>query len=95
MGPDVIPENLGTVGYDGIEGLFVKSTEMDSAYQSEGLSLQFYQSYDVSWTKPWKYFDHCTDFNPADLLPCGETGFTNKSHLGETAMSEKITPGSD
>jgi hypothetical protein len=39
--PEIIPENLGTIGYDGTDGLFVKSREKDMAYQAEGWRFSF------------------------------------------------------
>ena len=87
---DVIPENLGTLGYDGQDGLYVKNLEMVTALETDGLALEFYRSYNVSWTRSWKYFDVWNDIDPADLLPCSETRSTNALEMKTDMLDVEI-----
>ena len=84
-----------------IDGLFVKRTELQVAYELGGVSLDWYQSYNASWGTPWKYFDRTTDINTEDLRSCNETRMVNENELekyvrvtGDSGGVHKVSDGS-
>lgn len=79
--PEIIPEDAGDMGYEGIQGTYVFTQQKELAYQAEGLSLEYYRSYDVSWTRPWVYFDTISSFNPSELQPCNQTRFMDSTEI--------------
>ena len=70
--PATAPESLGHIGYDGESGQYIASNVVHRAYQAEGLLLDVYNSYDVSWHAPGAYFDRISIVNTSDLTPCNE-----------------------
>eukprot|EP00435_Cladocopium_sp_Y103_P056023 s328_g18.t1 len=71
--PATAPLNLGTMGYVGRVSAFLTSELQEEAYYSEGLTLEYYRSYNVSWTNPSKYFDNITAIDTSRLKRCNET----------------------
>ena len=54
--PLTAPENLGSVGYTGVEGEYVQKEILDSAYLKEGLALDYFRGFDARWHNPVEYF---------------------------------------
>jgi len=79
--PEVIPEDAGNMGYEGVEGTYIFTQQREEAYQAEGLPLDYYRSYDAHWRTPWQYFDNYTAFDPADLRPCNETRLMDSTEM--------------
>ncbi|CAL1150546.1 unnamed protein product [Cladocopium goreaui] len=71
--PATAPLNLGAMGYVGRVSAFLTSKLQEEAYYSEGLTLEYYRSYNVSWTNPSKYFDNITAIDTSRLKRCNET----------------------
>lgn len=81
-----VAEDLGSMGYQGGDGLYIKGSVLESAANA-GLALEYYKSYNMSFHQPYKYFDTLWDLPEADLEPC------NGSFLGwplEPTDSEKM-----
>eukprot|EP00913_Durusdinium_trenchii_P007138 g6713.t1 len=55
--PQTAPRNLGNMGYFGKTSLFLPASVQQAAYSAEGLILEFYRGFNVSWTDPSKYFE--------------------------------------
>lgn len=74
--PATAPKILGSSGYMGVAGQFVASDVVDAAIQTEGLALEFYRGYNVSWHNPSQYFDQIGSLNAnftSYLARCNET----------------------
>jgi len=72
--PETAPLNLGMHGYEGLSGQYISEPVIESAYNAEGLVLEFYRNYNSSWFDPAKYFDDVSIFNASEQLkPCNET----------------------
>ncbi len=48
--------NLGSIGYVGTDGIFLLSQTVSQALNEEGLTLEWYKSYNLSWNAPTRYF---------------------------------------
>ena len=64
-----VAEDLGSMGYQGGDGLYIKGSVLESAANA-GLALEYYKSYNLSFHQPYKYFDTLWDLPEADLEPC-------------------------
>ncbi|CAJ1437912.1 unnamed protein product [Effrenium voratum] len=77
--PSTAPVNLGNSGYYGSVTMYVGSTVIRNAYESEGLALSYYRSYNVTWNTPWNHFTGLESLDRNDLLPCNRTRFYSSS----------------
>jgi len=68
----VHPRDLGSIGYRGIEGMYVFRDQLHAA-NADGLLLEYYKDYNASRHKPWKYFDSYSAIDPARLKFCKDT----------------------
>lgn len=72
MGEEKAPANLGSVGFQGYEGLFVMQRAYEKCQADFGLHLQYYGNYNLSWFRP----DLCTSqmdaLNDTDLATCAD-----------------------
>ena len=88
------PKNLGNIGYDGESGLFVPSAVQSKAYEAEGINLDFYRDYNVSWHMPGRYFTNPDYLDVSTLLPCISTSLmtpeTMKTYLDLTGDLEGV-----
>eukprot|EP00438_Fugacium_kawagutii_P036797 Skav208750 [mRNA] locus=scaffold1871:56614:59564:+ [translate_table: standard] len=75
------PLNLGSMGYSGLSGQYVLRDVIASAWEAEGLPLDFYRGYNASWHNPSIYFDRITAVNTSDLSPCAETLFFDSTKM--------------
>jgi hypothetical protein len=85
---DLAPERIGSIGYIGTEGQFIKPEVRQHAYSDAGLALDWFRGFDATWTDPAAYFDKLSDFDYSLLAPClGDvpeswmTGYA--SHFGD------------
>eukprot|EP00435_Cladocopium_sp_Y103_P031131 s1196_g7.t2 len=46
--PDTAPQNLGSMGYSGVSGPYISREVIESAYDQEGLALEFYRTHNAS-----------------------------------------------
>eukprot|EP00435_Cladocopium_sp_Y103_P005247 s85_g1.t1 len=83
--PEIAPRNLGNVGYDGEGALFLPSAVRTRAYEAEGINLDFYRDYNVSWQTPGAYFANPGDLDVSTLLPCESTSLMSPQNM-ETYM---------
>eukprot|EP00438_Fugacium_kawagutii_P002082 Skav203255 [mRNA] locus=scaffold1000:14807:17089:+ [translate_table: standard] len=72
--PQTAPKLLGNMGYFGVSDQYVPLAIQQSAYMTEGLNLDFYREYNISWRNPARYFTSPGDLNVSRLLPCRESG---------------------
>lgn len=79
--PHLVPEDLGSMGYDGVEGIYVTHDIMSEAYESEGLALNFYLSYNQTHHDAKQYFDSIANVNSSRLQWCNNTNLFNRDHM--------------
>lgn len=70
-----MPENVGQIGYEGFEGMFLSKEVMDVAMKEHGLPLEYYKSYNASWHSPGRFFSNFTNIPVDGLQPCSKTKF--------------------
>ena len=75
--PKVAPVKMGSLGYTGFEALFVLDAPRQAAYQTEGLAIEYYKSWDSTWHKPDKYYTPYTSIPDSELMPCEDTVSVN------------------
>ncbi|CAK9007781.1 unnamed protein product [Durusdinium trenchii] len=94
--PSSAPRNLGNMGYQGESSSFVARSVQERAFNAEGISLDFYRDYNVSWTDSAKYFSRLQELNRSKLLPCEQTSLMNvelmKVYRDLTGDHEGVTP---
>lgn len=69
------PKALTSMGYDGFVASYFTKRELDTAYDTEGLALDFWTAFDSTWNQPWKYFDNPSVVNRSETLPCSQSNF--------------------
>lgn len=80
--PKVAPKNLGNGGYSGTTAMYVPLAVQQKAYQAEGISLDFYRDYNMSWRTPGSYFSTPGDMNVSKLLACADTVLMSNALMG-------------
>jgi len=71
--PKEAPENMGSVGYHGSEGVFIGKRPVQAASDMLGAHLDFYGWYDASWFDPSAFFATPADIPNSMLMPCSES----------------------
>lgn len=69
------PKALTSMGYSGFVSSYFTKRELDTAYATEGLALDFWTAFDSTWNQPWKYFDNPSVVNRSETLPCSQSNF--------------------
>ncbi|CAK9097054.1 unnamed protein product [Durusdinium trenchii] len=69
------PEILGSMGYWGLEGMYVLGKARQRALDDAGLHLSYYGNLNASWFHPENYAANLTEVNFTNLRPCD--GWTN------------------
>ncbi|CAK8997923.1 Ephrin_rec_like domain-containing protein [Durusdinium trenchii] len=83
MYPSLAPEDMGGMGYRGFETMYVTQSAFQEAYDSEGLALNFYLSYNTTHHDTKRYFTSISDLNVSDMISCADgTSFMNTEHMG-------------
>ena len=67
--PQVV-EDLGSMGYSGISGMFLRGSVLDHAQEDSGLPLEYYKSYNLSFNQPYRYFSTLWDLNASEVMSC-------------------------
>ena len=67
-----VAEDLGSMGYSGLDGLYLKGSVRDRA-ASDGVFLEYYKSYNLLIHEPYKYFNSLYDLPEDQLLMCNDT----------------------
>lgn len=73
-------EDLGSMGYDGIQTIFLSNAARVAAMSAEGLALEYYKSYNKTWHSPWDYFANYASIPTDTLLACGDTRFNRSDY---------------
>jgi len=81
--PEVAPKLVGSMGYSGFSGWFVTSEVQQKAYEAEGMNLDFFRDYNVTWKSPGRYFSQPGDLNVSDLSPCTETALMTHAVMSQ------------
>jgi len=78
-----VVEDLGSMGYEGSESMYVKGSVQEHAEADSGLPLEYYKSYNLSFNKPYTYFDTIWDLNTSEVSACTTQGsdFMNPSKM--------------
>lgn len=79
--PVIAPKDMGTMGYEGEETMYVSKEVLASAFGDAGLALDFYKSYNTTRDDPKKYFDHVQNISLDELLLCNESNFFVDSYM--------------
>ncbi|CAK9091670.1 Ephrin_rec_like domain-containing protein [Durusdinium trenchii] len=79
--PHLAPVDLGSMGFDGQESIFVSKRDRDEASDREGLSLVFYESYNTTHHDPKRYFDEISLINRSSLKPCNQTNLLDLAFM--------------
>eukprot|EP00913_Durusdinium_trenchii_P000918 g849.t1 len=79
--PVIAPKDIGTMGYEGEETMYVSKEVLASAFGDAGLALDFYKSYNTTRDDPKKYFDHVQNISLDELLLCNESNFFVDSYM--------------
>ncbi|CAK9112697.1 Uncharacterized protein SCF082_LOCUS52243 [Durusdinium trenchii] len=69
----VAPEDVGSMGYEGRDGLYVQGKVRRAAFVDSGLPLEYYANYNLSFHNPQKYFDTVWSLPTSSLLNCTDT----------------------
>lgn len=64
------PINLGSIGYEGKNGMFVLNGSLHAGLQDSGLSLDFYRSYNLAFFDPSQYTAKVSEVDLALLKGC-------------------------
>lgn len=71
--PHLAPINVGNMGYNGKVSYYFSKEVRDAAWEGEGLNLDYYRGYNITWHDAAKYFDSPLALNTSDLLHCNDT----------------------
>eukprot|EP00435_Cladocopium_sp_Y103_P030818 s1196_g7.t1 len=94
--PDTAPQNLGSMGYSGVSGPYISREVIESAYDQEGLALEFYRTHNASKSNPSKYFDDINALNASETLKtCGETRLMDSKAMSDYARVTNDWDGVD
>ena len=70
---DEAPVDLGSMGYEGTEGLFVFQEPRTKYLADTGLDLSYFFSYNASWFHPENYLATVDEVDMSQLRPCAES----------------------
>ncbi|CAK8996967.1 unnamed protein product [Durusdinium trenchii] len=91
--PHLAPSDLGSMGYDGHESVFLQMRSRAAAAQ-QGLALAYYESYNTSHHDPKEYFCSISDIG-ASLKQCNQTDLFKtefmENYLNWTGDNEGVT----
>jgi len=97
--PNLVPSHIGAIGYDGMEFMSVSTHHNDQVYAEHGVSLDWYRSYDATWSQPSRFFLDHADVDLEDLDLCTETYCMNAGYMGDylehTSDYDGVEMGSD
>ncbi|CAL1148030.1 unnamed protein product [Cladocopium goreaui] len=64
------PINRGNMGYMGFITAFIPKLVQEQAYSTQGVALEFYRNWNVSWNQPWNFFSGISSVEKRNLMPC-------------------------
>lgn len=91
--PDIAPEDLGSVGYDGEETMYVSDAVFDAAYAQTGVILDHHKGYNRSHHNAKMFFDSVADIQLSELKLCSESELNNPSRMEPYAHFSGDTDG--
>ena len=80
--PRIASVDLGGMGYDGEESIYLRRSVLQAAYQDNGLPLDFYKSYNTTFHNPKQYFDSISSVNISELQLCNATQMSKHGGYG-------------
>ncbi|CAE7297920.1 unnamed protein product [Symbiodinium sp. CCMP2592] len=83
--PHLTPVDLGSMGYQGEESLYVSRHVLQQALDAEGLNLDYYRGYNLTHHNPKQYFDSIDSIDSRDLFPCENTDFYRSEFMASYA----------
>ncbi|CAK8985491.1 unnamed protein product [Durusdinium trenchii] len=72
LGSERAVQTSGSMGFSGVEGMFVMGRTRQNALERSGLHLSYYGFFNVSWFNPADYAPHVSEVNMSKLLTCAE-----------------------
>ncbi|CAE8629313.1 unnamed protein product [Polarella glacialis] len=75
------PVLMGSIGYEGLEGLYIMDTPLSAGLSQGGLHLEFYGSYNSSWYHPEVYLPSISSIDLSLMRTCN----SDKMSLSEVA----------
>lgn len=82
---------VGDMGYPGHEGMWVLEPALGPAKAQQGLSLEFYATYNASWRSVTQYFTHTADIPLSSLGLCTEILCDYTTYVSATGDSAGVT----
>ncbi|CAE8642413.1 unnamed protein product [Polarella glacialis] len=80
---DMAPVLMGSMGYEGLEGMYILDTPLSAALSQSGLHLDFYGSYNSSWYHPGVYFPNISTIDLSLMKKCstGRMSFSQDADI--------------
>ncbi|CAE8652094.1 unnamed protein product [Polarella glacialis] len=80
---DMAPVLIGSMGYEGLEGMYIMDTPLSAALSQSGLHLEFYGSYNSSWYHPGVYFPNISTIDLSLMKKCstGRMSFSQDADI--------------
>lgn len=80
--PSLYPVELGSIGFPGRNGMWIKRDSMEPALRKHHLSLEYYMAYSHPLLNISDFFDSIQGIRSADLFPCSD------SELGASSIAK-------
>ncbi|CAE7401369.1 unnamed protein product, partial [Symbiodinium necroappetens] len=84
---DLAPNDLGTLGYEGYEGMFIFEQPRKKCLEETGLDLSYFFSFNASWFHPENYLATIGSVDMDRLLPCSQRLYVEWPDLGDQYLS--------
>eukprot|EP00435_Cladocopium_sp_Y103_P061231 s102_g22.t2 len=84
---DFAPENLGSIGYSGTEGMHIMRPPVTAALADSGLPLEYFRSYNRSWYNPSMYTATVAQVDLAKLRTCAESVEMRWKDIGDIYLA--------
>jgi hypothetical protein len=78
------PINLGSIGFDALEGLYMFGNRVDEIYSNSGKPIGYYKSWNFSWNDYSSYFDDWSTIPASRMKSCNQTCLSPKQGTCET-----------
>lgn len=80
--PEKAPVDLGSIGYQSEEHVFVSAATVSKAYEETGNSLAYFRGYNRSHHgKAHQYFTQLADLPEDEFVPCNESKWVNPAFI--------------
>jgi len=80
---DKVPRNLGNLGFQGYEGMYVLDGSLQAALNQSGVGLDFYRFYNTDFFDPARYTAKVSNVSLDRLLTCAESVMTINPQIAE------------